>query len=407
MPAGALSGALRADGADGAVLDAIAQLVHAERRATLERLERSFVDTHHDPDARRTFVEAFLALMREGEFSALDADTYRRATDQRFLLDIPVRVKWSALDEGWLDGLTEAQDGLPFAGRALFFFRDFDALEVRGFYPAAKVDTWLAGLAGLIASPFRRRNDDAVPRADRWMRRTSLGDTPWYAGLLTRATLEEPCFRQVVLVYRRAEDDAALTVKLFRDIPLADAEMVFPERRLGIRTLDAVLIGGSAIAAAPAIVRALDGGGGTAIAIATVLGGYVGKLVGQYLAKRRAHRARVTAALYDKSQDTDVGVLQYLVDAAASQTTREVALVHHFARGSAPVPTAELDARIEAWLTAQFDAHPNFDVAGACARAVELGVISGDDEAGWTAVEARAARAALRARWAQMAPPAP
>ncbi|CAN0584877.1 unnamed protein product, partial [Laminaria digitata] len=206
-----------------------------------------------------------------------------------------------------------------------FFYRGFEPLEVRGWYVAAKVDLLLGrvlrGLAAPIWMLFGKRAEPTEPaQVDRWLQRIGLADTRWWQGLLRPAVLREPCFRQVVLLYRPAEGEAddspaPLVLKLFRDIPLADAEMVFPDRRLGIRTLDAVLMLITAVAAGPAVIKAASGGSGTAIALATVLGGYAVKLVGQYFQKRRQHKARLTATLYAKSQDNDVGVLQYLADA--------------------------------------------------------------------------------------------
>lgn len=417
LPAGALFDALQSAGADREVLDAVAALSHAERRRTLDVLKQAFSNSARSAPARRAFLQAFLQVMQEGEFQGLDTKTYERAVDQRFLVDIPVRVSWSALDAAWLDEAAAEPElrasvdalGAPplFRDRALFFYRGFAPLEVRGWYPAAKVDLLLGrilrGLTAPIWMLFGKRDEPTDPgQADRWLQRIGLVDTRWWQGLLRPAVLREPCFRQVVLLYRPAVDDegaAPLVLKLFRDIPLADAEMVFPDRRLGIRTLDAVLMLITAVAAGPAVIKAASGGSGTAIALATVLGGYAVKLVGQYFQKRRQHKARLTATLYAKSQDTDVGVLQYLVDAAGTQSAAEVALVYHHLRDGGPGSFEALDLRIEAWLRQEFDADADYDVQDALQRAEALGLVVAQADGVYEAVALPVARQQLSARW--------
>jgi len=419
LPAGALFDALQSAGADRGLLDAISALSHAERRRTLDVLKQTFSNSASSGSARRNFLEAFLEVMQEGEFQGLDTKTYERAVDQRFLVDIPVRVSWSALDGTWLKEAAQEPklranvDALQapqlFRDRALFFYRGFEPLEVRGWYIAAKIDLLLGQVLRGLTAPIwllfgKRAQPTEVPRADRWLQRIGLADTRWWQGLLRPAVLREPCFRQVVLLYRpmQGEDDdspAPLVLKLFRDIPLADAEMVFPDRRLGIRTLDAVLMLITAVAAGPAVIKAASGGSGTAIALATVLGGYAVKLVGQYFQKRRQHKARLTATLYAKSQDNDVGVLQYLVDAAGTQSAAEVALVYHHLQDGGRSAAQPLDRRIEAWLRGGFDADADYDVQDALRRAEAFGLLRRSAEGVYEAVPGPEARAQLAARW--------
>lgn len=418
LPPGALFAALAQEGADPARLDAVARTLHAERRRTLDALKESFAQAAEDPAARKAFLQGFLQVMREGEYGGLDAETYARATDQRFLLDIPVRVSWSALDPRWLaeakkDPAVAAElDALDlpeaFRDRALFFYRGFLPQEAKGWYVAAKLDLLLMRIlsGGPLRRLFTRKPPEHPPaKAERWLRRVGLADTPWHAGLLHRATLHEPCFRQVVLLYRPSRGEGGLTLKLFRDIPLADAEMVFPKRKLGIRGLDALLIAVTALAATPAIIKAIMGGSGTAIALAIALGGYATKLVGQYLQKRGQHRARLTATLYDKSQDTDVGVLQYLVDAGLTQSVAEVALAHHHLTKSGPLTPEALDARIEGWLEARFGVDPDYDVQDALTRAQALGLVRDDGDGRWSAAAPAEADAKLAEAWARLARP--
>ncbi|CAN0579732.1 unnamed protein product, partial [Laminaria digitata] len=125
--------------------------------------KQTFSDSAGSDGARRAFLQAFLEVMQEGEFQGLDAKTYERAVDQRFLVDIPVRVSWSALDATWLNEAAQEPklrahvDALQapqlFRDRALFFYRGFEPLEVRGWYIAAKVDLLLGRVLRGLAAP--------------------------------------------------------------------------------------------------------------------------------------------------------------------------------------------------------------------------------------------------------------
>ncbi len=64
-----------------------------------------------------------------------------------------------------------------------------------------------------------------------------------WRSLLEKVTLQEPTFREIVLLYRPKELPAevrkqAIFIKTFRDIPMADLEVVFPERRIGLEPVD-------------------------------------------------------------------------------------------------------------------------------------------------------------------------
>ena len=86
---------------------------------------------------------------------------------------------------------------------------------------------------------------------------------PRCCGLCLRLTVQEPTFREVVVLYDEvgntgaedaAEEEACggLRLKSFRDIPIADVEVVFPGLRVErIRSADGIKIGFIQLPASP------------------------------------------------------------------------------------------------------------------------------------------------------------
>ena len=396
-----------------------------------------------------SFLSNLLLALVKGNFIPMSDFLYRKAIDQRFVLDIPITVRWDRLDgqpiQQFVDfvdstegetlrkemGLdTSLRDFIKFPDafeeRALVFHRGLSPLRSEGTFVAAKLDLLLSKIIGVIAFPVvylvERFMDDGsskpieepipdpnernAPRR-RWVRRLGLENVP-LTSLFKKARLQEPAFREIVVIFRQLksaalsplekfrsksgenEDDGRrqLQIKIFRDIPLADAEIVFPENSPRMRTIDAVLLTVTAIAALPAVFRAIATGGGTAsLVVAVVLGVYISKVVGQYFRARNMRLARMTKELYHKTRDNDLGVLQYLVDASQEQDFKEAALVYGvLLPEKKPLTAEEADDLVEEFLHQKFSGlDVDFEIDDALRKAVGEGsmqlldVIEGED----------------------------
>ncbi|MEL7369337.1 MAG: DUF3754 domain-containing protein [Myxococcota bacterium] len=428
-----------------ACLQLAAHVVHARAFETLEALKDDF--SYFDPTAtsptdadeaelrkrERGFFSNLLTALVRGNFIPLSDELYRKAIDQRFVLDVPVKVRWERLDgtpvrsfldwadspegeslrrELSIDGSLRDFIEFPeaFEERAFVFHRGLSPLQSEGTFIAAKLDIWLTRILRIVAYPIvvaverylegpkrpRATNpglneDDPDAWRQRWVRRLGLENLP-LASLFKTSRLQEPAYREMVVVFRlhpnsskllerlgmqkkpnEDESRRRLHIKIFRDIPLADSEIVFPENTPQMRTLDAVLLTLTALAAAPAVVKALGGGGGASLVIAIVLVTYVSKVVGQYFRARKMRMARMTQELYHKTRDNDVGVLQYLVDAGEEQDFKEIALVYGvMLHEQEPLTEKETDERVEAFVREHFSGlDVDFEIRDALRKAVD------------------------------------
>ena len=420
-------------------------LVHARAYQTLEGLKEDFAyfdptatslteATHAELEQReRSFFSNLMKALVRGNFLPLSDDLYRKAIDQRFVLDVPIKVRWERLDETPIrkfmrfgdspDGAVLRKDlGLDgslhdfiefpdaFHEKAFVFHRGLSPLQSKGTFVAAKFDIWLTRILRVIAYPIvwgverylegpkrdrvvtKTKANDPDAWRRRWVRRLGLENLP-LTSLFKESQLQEPAYREMVVVFRlkkmsskllekigvrkkpnEADDRPRLNIKIFRDIPLADSEIVFPENTPQMRTLDAVLLTITALAAAPALIKAFSGGGGGAsLVIGIVLLTYVSKVVGQYMRARKLRMARMTQELYHKTRDNDVGVLQYLVDAGEEQDFKEIALVYGvMLREQSLLTEQEADERVEAFVREHFAGlDVDFEIGDALRKAVD------------------------------------
>ncbi len=290
--------------------------------------------------------------------------------------------------------------GLPevLARHALVFTRGVGIDRTEGIFFFGKLDR-LASLFGFVFWPLqwlvelvRGRPDRRPERAEapppstgacRWVRRANLQGEPLRpASFVTRSKLQEPTFERMIAIFRLRPPvpvpwwtdgwpglgwiwvklrglvrppgrDWTIHAKLFRDIPMADSEIVFPAKTIRMKSYDVAVLIATAVSGIVALFQALKQHQSSALALAIVgaLLAYAAKLFTGYRAVRQAYTARMTHDLYFKNLDNSLGVVQYLVDAFEEQEWKEAAIAYSIlvaARG--PLSVSELDERAEVFV---------------------------------------------------------
>lgn len=236
----------------------------------------------------------------------------------------------------------------------------------------------------------------------------------WYG--LSRKTIEVPTFDRVC-VYIRFKTAAQLelpdtklakqpfspgtsVLKLFRNIPKADLEMLFPNCRLTMRPIDKLLFGVPALlggvpvlvklvpaAFALGIVLGLRSGGIDEQAIVTgitglaVLGGYLFRQWSKFKNRRVKFVKVLSENLYFRNLDSNEGVLTRLIDEAEEEEGKEALLAYVLAqRARDGLTVGELDAQVEDWLAEKFELQTNFEIGDALVKLETLGLIERKDD---------------------------
>jgi len=218
----------------------------------------------------------------------------------------------------------------------------------------------------------------------------------WRTGFRLRR-FDVDIFQRLVVAFKlrrqpRATDRAvtdAVYLKLFKDIPKMDLEMLLPGTRARIRRLDQLKIG------APLV----GGVGGFGMKVWTLVGaaagglwawglalfGLVGYGVKSFLGYKRTrdrYAAVLTEHLYFQNLNSNAGVFTQLIDAAEEEETKEAALAYYFlwTEPECGRDPHRLDARIERFLSEELEREVDFEVNDAMDKLRALGLLRVDGQ---------------------------
>jgi len=217
----------------------------------------------------------------------------------------------------------------------------------------------------------------------------------------------------------------SIFLKLFKNVPKADLEMLFPNTKIKMRTIDKLLIG---------VPAAMSGGiiittklGATVILLASLisywvglsvieveldktkllvllagigtLAGYLWKQLSSFNNKKLRFMNTLTENLYFKNLDNNAGVFHRIIDDAEEEECKEVILAYYFLLISDNgLSKAQLDSKIELWFQQQWQCDVNFEIEDAVNKLKEYQLIIIDNEI-YRAVSIIDAQNILDSRW--------
>ncbi len=205
---------------------------------------------------------------------------------------------------------------------------------------------------------------------------------------------EVPTYQRLAVIFRlkpaaaKAQlDSAAVVLKLFKNIPKADVEMLLPGTTVRMTLLDRGKILLPTLSGVGLTAMKLIHGAATLataslqgmLALLGLLGGTVGYGVKSflgYLRTRDKYHLSLTRSLYYQNLDNNAGVLFRLLDEAEEQDFRETLLAWWLLRKHRDTgATAEqLDASAESWLRESCALNVDFEVADAIEKLLRLGL---------------------------------
>jgi hypothetical protein len=228
--------------------------------------------------------------------------------------------------------------------------------------------------------------------------------------------VEVPIYQRLVVIFRLRPDRKGskyldtqdVYIKLFKDIPKADLDMLLPGTQVKMSLVDRARIllpsvSGVAFGVAKLFMAALN-----PYMVLGVLGGTLGysaRSVYGYLNTRQKYQLNLTQSLYFQNLDNNSGAIHRLLDEAEEQENREAMLAYFFLwRQTAPagLTPAELDARIEAFLRPHADGRVDFEIDDALAKLARLEIAQCDAAGLWRAAAIDEAIQILARRWAAM-----
>lgn len=210
-----------------------------------------------------------------------------------------------------------------------------------------------------------------------------------------------PNYQRLVIIIKQnnskrlgpTPDTRNIFLKLFKDIPQMDIEMVLPGTRLkmprlergklGVSILTAVVYSIMKIAAAAASLAGLFAGILTSAAILplAIVAGYGYKTWSGFQVTKQSYMLQLTKSLYYQNLDNNGGVLFRLLDDAEEQESREAILAYYFLTrfsGDTGWSAKELDAYIELELETVLKMEIDFEVSDALIKLQTMGLATAE-----------------------------
>jgi hypothetical protein len=229
--------------------------------------------------------------------------------------------------------------------------------------------------------------------------------------------VQVPVFQRLVIIFRlrpghvtRKLDTQDVFIKLFKDIPKMDLEMLLPGTRVKMSLLDRIKImmptlSGLAVSAFKAFKGALLAAAAGIYGILALLGvtlGYGVKSFFGYLQTKQKYQLNLTESLYYQNLDNNAGVVCRLLDEAEEQENREAVLAWFFLwRHANPRGTLAdtLDRHIETFLAEALGRPIDFEVDDALSKLLRLGLAHQGTDGRYSSVPLAAALENLDRAW--------
>ena len=234
----------------------------------------------------------------------------------------------------------------------------------------------------------------------------------WFG--LRKTSVEFVNYERVV-VYLRIRDDfehskqdfascraGATLLKLFRNVPKADLEMLFPNTRVRMRLIDKLLIGIPALVSGGIVLTTKLGASlvllgsllgywfgvsnqpaeinqASVMALfagAAALGGYLWKQFSNFKNRKLRFMETLTRNLYFKNLDNNAGVFHRLANDAEEEESKEAILAYYFLLTSeSALSKTELDQEIERWFDSRWNCAIDFEIDDALDKLLALGLV--------------------------------
>jgi len=191
-------------------------------------------------------------------------------------------------------------------------------------------------------------------------------------------------------------------LRLFRNVPRADLEMLFPNTRVRMRLIDKLLIGVPALVSGGIVLTTKLGASMVLLgslfgywlglhsqptelnqarvmvlaAGAAALGGYLWKQFSNFKNRKIRFMQALTQNLYFKNLDNNAGVFHRLANDAEEEESKEALLAYYFLLISPrALAKDELDRQIEDWFRQVWNCELDFEIDDALQKLHSLGLV--------------------------------
>ncbi|CAO2167606.1 unnamed protein product [Urochloa humidicola] len=360
----------------------------------------------------QNFLSYFFQVMEKSNFNIVNDDEVELAHSGQYLLNLPIKVDESKLDNKLLSKYFKEHhhENLPdFSDKYVIFRRGIGLDRTSNFFFMEKVDMIIARAWRRFLEKTRlqklfsrkkngkqnmdsKKNDDLASEGDDkelYVERIRLETMELsLRNLIGKVTIQEPTFEEVIVLYRRKspkgqdQDDRAIHVKHFKNIPMADMELVLPEKKNpSLTPMDWVQFIVSVVIGLVTLISSLEmpkADFWVVIAILSALAGYCAKIYFSFQQNMATYQNLITQSMYDKQLDSGKGTLLHLCDDVIQQEVKEVIIAYYILMENGKATSDDLDLQCEELIQEEFGLQCNFEVMDAVQKLERLGIITRD-----------------------------
>ncbi|PPE01281.1 hypothetical protein GOBAR_DD01670 [Gossypium barbadense] len=340
-------------------------------------------------------------------FQVMEKSNFKIATDEeidvahagQYLLNLPITVDESKIDKTLLKRYfsEHPQPNLPdFADKYIIFRRGIgidrttDYFFMEKMYDPCRLEKLLSRRSRGRNKKEPKKDDEINPETDSedlYVERIRLENMDLsIKNLVGKTTIQEPTFDRIIVVYRTASAkpnmDRGIYVKHFKNIPMADLEIVLPEKKSpGLTPMDWVTFLASAVVGLVTLFSSLqmpEADLWVIFAILSAVIGYCAKIYFSFQANMATYQNLITQSMYDKQLDSGRGTLLHLCDDVIQQEVKEVIISFFILMEQGKATMEDLDLRCEELIKEEFEESCNFDVDDAVDKLEKLKIVSRD-----------------------------
>ncbi|KQK11333.1 uncharacterized protein LOC100835927 [Brachypodium distachyon] len=378
--------------------------VHGAKKLQQQNFSSDEVDI-----LEQNFLTYFFQVMQKSNFNIVSDDEVELAHSGQYLLNLPIKVDEAKLDNKLLTKYFKEHhhDNLPeFSDKYVIFRRGIGLDRTSDFFFMEKVDMiitrtwrWLLEKTRLQKLFLRKKKDRPVIESKKDDDLVGEEDKELYVerirmetmklslrNLIGKITIQEPTFEEVIVLYRKkspkGQDDRAIHVKHFKNIPMADMELVLPEKKNpSLTPMDWVQFIVSVVIGLVTLIGSLEmpkADFWVVIAILSALAGYCAKIYFSFQQNMATYQNLITQSMYDKQLDSGKGTLLHLCDDVIQQEVKEVIISYYILMENGKATIEDLDLQCEELIQEEFGLQCNFEVIDALQKLERLGIVTRD-----------------------------
>ncbi|KAK2665998.1 hypothetical protein Ddye_004572 [Dipteronia dyeriana] len=375
-----------------------------------EKLKQQNLSPQEIDVLEQNFLTYLFQVMDKSNFKITTDDEIEVAHSGQYLLNLPISVDESKLDKMLLKRYFEEHqcDDLPeFCDKYIIFRRGIGIDQTTDYFFMEKVDMLISRFWSYLLRWTRldkllsrrssgrhkkdpKKDDEIISEVEQdelYVERHRLESMELsFRSLLSKVTIQEPTFDRIIVVYRRASTkqkaERGIYVKHFKNIPMADMEIVLPEKKNpGLTPTDWVKFLASAVVGLVAVFSSVSvptADVWVIIAVLSTVIGYCAKTYFTFQQNLAVYQNLITQSMYDKQLDSGKGTLLHLCDDVIQQEVKEVIISFFILMEQGKATLQDLDLRCEELIKEEFGESCNFDVDDAVQKLEKLSIVARD-----------------------------